>query len=333
MFGFNTGLVPYQVVGHKDYRLMHRGGAGVQRLVVAWVGLQPSDGPIDWSSMDADIASAASSYVRTVPVLTATPRWVTGCKVPSDKYCYSIPPVWTVKARRAWKTFVHAMVARYGPNGQFWSEHPELPRRPIHAWEIWNEPNLAGFFTPAPSPTQYAHLLKITATAVHTADPSARLVLGGLATGAKGGNMPALEFVRKLTAIPGVNHNLDVISIHPYMGTIGQIRPVVGRMGHFVRRLPGHHGYWVTELGWSSEGPDGKLKRGPGGQARLVQRTFNLFVDKKRPWGLTRVFYFTWKDGIYCHPGCWGNAAGLRYQDSRPKPAWHRFHQLMRQNG
>ena len=45
------------------------------------------------------------------------------------------------KQRRAWRAFVKAAVRRYGPHGQFWTQHPELPNDPIRTWQVWNEPN------------------------------------------------------------------------------------------------------------------------------------------------------------------------------------------------
>lgn len=38
--------------------------------------------------------------------------------------------------------FAAAVVQRYGSRGSFWRERPRVPRRPIRAWQVWNEPNL-----------------------------------------------------------------------------------------------------------------------------------------------------------------------------------------------
>lgn len=40
------------------------------------------------------------------------------------------------------------MVNRFGPNGTFFSENPDVPYRPVLHWEIWNEPNL--YYLPGP---------------------------------------------------------------------------------------------------------------------------------------------------------------------------------------
>jgi hypothetical protein len=43
-------------------------------------------------------------------------------------------------------------------NGTFWAEYPTIPKRPITTWEIWNEPNLAGFCGGKPSAKGMAQL-------------------------------------------------------------------------------------------------------------------------------------------------------------------------------
>ena len=42
--------------------------------------------------------------------------------------------------------FVAALIGRYGPEGSFWTGNPSLPKRPIEAWQLWNEPNLRGLW-------------------------------------------------------------------------------------------------------------------------------------------------------------------------------------------
>ena len=41
----------------------------------------------------------------------------------------------------------------------------------VHAYEIWNEPNISAFWSPRPDPERYAHLLKLAYVAVKSADP------------------------------------------------------------------------------------------------------------------------------------------------------------------
>ena len=58
-----------------------------------------------------------------------------------------------------------AAVARYGRGGTYWDNGypqeygPDAVPLPIHAWQVWNEPNVPKYFLPSPSPAKYARLL------------------------------------------------------------------------------------------------------------------------------------------------------------------------------
>ena len=64
-------------------------------------------------------------------------------------------PVETPWQRSAWATFLRDGAERYGPDGSFWVEHPDVPYLPIRTWEIWNEENIVTFSDPTdPSTTR-----------------------------------------------------------------------------------------------------------------------------------------------------------------------------------
>jgi len=69
---------------------------------------------------------------------------------------------------------------RYGNAGTFWTANPDVPKVPLEQWQIWNEPNIADFWSEQPSAKAYVALLKRAAPAIRNADPRARIVLSGL---------------------------------------------------------------------------------------------------------------------------------------------------------
>src|SRR5439155_25660847 len=103
--------------------------------------------------------------------LYSVPKWLD--RDPPD------PPIHSARARAAWQQLLTDYAARYGTSGTFWAANPQIPRHPITTWEIWNEPNLGGFFGGKPNPRGYARLLKISSTGLKAGDPAAQVLTAG----------------------------------------------------------------------------------------------------------------------------------------------------------
>jgi len=55
--------------------------------------------------------------------------------------------VYPRRSNREFGRFAATLVRRYyGPNASFWRNHPSLPRRPLRAWQIWNEPHIKAYW-------------------------------------------------------------------------------------------------------------------------------------------------------------------------------------------
>ena len=79
----------------------------------------------------------------------------------------------------------------------------------VAAWEIWNEPNLDGFWR-GTDPAAYSRLVRLAYPAIKSADPRALVVAGAVSY-----NDDA--FLAKMYAA-GARGFFDVLSTHPYMG-------------------------------------------------------------------------------------------------------------------
>jgi hypothetical protein len=66
------------------------------------------------------------------------------------------------------------LVHRYGPDGTFWSQNPDVQKLPIRSWQIWNEPNLKAYRGRAPNAKQYAKLLRAAARPIRPPTPAPR---------------------------------------------------------------------------------------------------------------------------------------------------------------
>ncbi|HET6864309.1 MAG TPA: hypothetical protein VFH80_00220, partial [Solirubrobacteraceae bacterium] len=116
----------------------------------------------------------------------------------------------------AMAAFVTSFAQRYGPNGTFWTENPQLAYLPVESYEIGNEPDI----TPtAPAdetslhyanPADYALVYEAARAALHQVDPSAQAVVGGMLDS---GSIDLGDAERYLAAIGP----MDAVGYHPYL--------------------------------------------------------------------------------------------------------------------
>jgi hypothetical protein len=268
----------------RDAQFPRMASAGVEtvRTTFRWTDAQPvQGGPIDLSATDAFVIQAASRRIETLPVVIVAPAWARMSPAP-----LSPPSDGTLI-----QPYIRALIARYGPSGSLWTEHPELPRVPIRYWQFWNEPHLP-YQWDLPSdrrnewPQTYASQLKVFHSTVKQADPHAKVVLGGLANF-------SWRYLSQLYS-RGVHGNFEVAALHPYT-----TKPsgVVRLYKHF-RRVMAKHGdrrkpVWVTELGLpASRGrahSTSPLQTTSRGMARYLSGSYAA-LRKTVP----RVYWYTW---------------------------------------
>lgn len=331
------GVVPQAKPSAEQLQQLKAGGVDSIRVPISWGSVQSSKGAIfNWSDPDSFIAAAAAARLEVLPFLSSAPAWA----VPVDRRFGSpkFLPVRTGLQRNGWKQFVTQTVLRYGPHGTFWSENPGLPQRPIHAWQIWNEPNFK-YFVARPNPAEYGKLVKLSSAAVKAADPGGQVVLGGLFARpieATFHTRPpqayfAADFLEQMyDSTPGIKSKFQGYALHPYTGSY---KNLTSRIEEVRRVLELNHdagkGLWLTELGWSSEPPqpNNSFAKGLAGQARELKGAFRLFVAKQRQWNLQRIYWFAIGDYAGVCNFCGG--AGL-FHDGKPKPAWSAYKSFAR---
>ena len=326
------GVVPQLAPSAEELQRMKRGGVDSIRVPVSWGSVQPvRGGAWNWSDADTLIGAAAAARLDTLPFLSSAPEWA----VPVDRRVGSsrFLPVRNGKQRSGWKQFVIRAIRRYGPRGSFWRENPELPRRPIHTWQVWNEPNFK-YFVARPNPAEYGKLVKLTASAAKAADPRAKLVLGGLFSRpieATFNVRPrqayfAADFLQQMyRSTPGIKSKFQGVALHPYTGSY---KNLPGRIEELRRVLIRNHdagkALFITEMGWSSEPPTrgNSFAKGVNGQARELKGAFRLLKANQRRWRLQRVFWFSINDYAGLCNFCGG--VGL-FHGETPKPAWYGY--------
>jgi hypothetical protein len=239
---FNDRAYPLSVVGAR-LRELRATGATIARSDALWEAAEPSPpaGGVhhyDWSFDDVVAASLATKGLRWLPILDYTAGW--DQSIPGQDHS---PP----RSTGDFAAFAGAFASRYGSGGAFWRANPSIPAEPVDTYEVWNEPDNRAFWVPAPNPSEYADLYLRTRDAIAMADPSARVVIGGLTN--PGAFLPAM-----LRASPDLKGHIDGVAIHPY-GASPLV--VVARVRGARRTLKslglGNVPLYVTEVGWTTE--------------------------------------------------------------------------------
>jgi polysaccharide biosynthesis protein PslG len=330
------GVVPQVQPSPEELQRLKRGGVDSIRVPISWASIQPTQGgAYDWKSTDAYVAAAGVAGIEVFPFLSTAPSWA----VPVDRRFGSpaFLPVRTGKQRSGWQQFVQQAVLRYGPRGSFWTENPELPRRPIHVWQIWNEPNFK-YFVGRPNPVEYGKLVTLSSASIKVVDRTAKIVLGGLfarpieATFRKKPPQAyfAAEFLDQMYAsTPGVKSMFQGVALHPYTGSYKNLN---SRIEEFRSVLKANRdagkGLWLTEVGWSSEPPQphNSFAKGMAGQARELKGAFRLFQANQRKWRLQRIYWFSIADYAGLCNFCGGS--GLFGNGFLAKPSWRAYVQF-----
>ena len=266
-----------------EWDLLAGSGAESVRTGFYWPSAQPVHGtPPDLSHVDAVVLAAARRGLGVLPIVTGTPGWAATRR--GDE---TSPP----RHPGDYGRFLAALVARYGPAGSLWAEHPDVAQRPVREWQVWNEPNLTRYWSRQPFARGYVRLLRAARRALRAADPGARVVLAGLPNR----SWTALRSIYRA----GGRRLFDAVALHPYTG-----RPSnVVRLARLARRVMRGFGdarkpIWITELSWPAA--LGRTRTAAGfettdaGQARRLGEGLRRLAAARRALRIERVYWYTW---------------------------------------
>lgn len=299
--------------------LMRSAGIGWVRVNWSWKDMQPQPGAFDFSQFDLVAHMAADYDIRLLPILLAVPAWASTAPPELIAERGSLSPVDKYRPRELndWLTYVRAAVERYDGDGL--DDAPGSPR--MEYWEVWNEPNLAQYWPPAPDVDEYLELLQATFAAIQEVDPTAKVVLGGLS--GSGVNAEGTGYLQQLYARGGAAY-FDVMSIHHYIHPAleGNIDALAAALAA-TRALMDEHGdadvpLWLTEIGWS-DAPNawGQPTASQPEIAAYLTRVFGeLPADK--------IFWYNFRNIFDNTPDVEHNF-GLVYNDFTPKPAYEAY--------
>jgi polysaccharide biosynthesis protein PslG len=283
------------------------------------------DGGINWVFLDRFMTGTAQQGITVMPVLFNPPASITTAPV-VNPLRGNYPP----QDLGAIGDFGAKLAARYGTNGSFWAENPQLPKHPITAWQIWNEPNIPVYWQPGPNPARYVQMLRLASQKIKAVEPNAEIVTAGIPDTHIRGSIPLLKYLRAMYRA-GAAGAFDTLAVNGYAPTgkdvvklITHIRRVMNKYGGSGEALR------VTEFGWADWGPEvkkGRFTVGARKQAAYTSYAIKGLWKARYKLDLRGIVYYAWRDESVYAGGkdFWGLHTGLLTLNGQPKPALTSF--------
>jgi hypothetical protein len=323
----------------RELRAMAASGVEAVRVPLLWREVQPYPSsaavppaqrarfheaggvPTDLGAYDRLVAAAARSGLSVLPTVLGSPPWAR-----SDPLNIGSPP----SQPGPYARLLGVLVRRYREGGEFWRARPNLPARPIHDWQVWNEPSHRLYWSQQPYYTRYLRLLAAARREIKAADPGARVVTAGLVDR----SWDQLDTLYRR----GGSRLFDVVAIHPFTLKVSNVMRIM-RYAREVMRRHGDAGkpILVTELTWPSS--KGRLASPSdfdvteAQQARLLSAGFLRLARARRRLGIERVYWASWLTRDASATDAF-DFAGLRELRAsgviRTKPAYFAFRRVAR---
>jgi len=208
-----------------ELEMLAAGGFHWIRMDLHWSATEPQPGKYDFSAYDRLIKALDAHKLRPVFILCY-----------QNRHYSSERAVRTEEARQAYAKWATAAVAHFQGRGIL--------------WEIWNEPNISGFWKPQPNSQEYTAMALAACKAVRAAHPRECLI--GPAT-----SRVDLQFLEDCFRT-GLLEYWDAVSVHPYRqsgpesaaGEYAQLRQLIAKYAPANRNIPILSAEWGYSAAW-----------------------------------------------------------------------------------
>jgi hypothetical protein len=311
--GFAEG---HYIFGRSDAQLaadfdgMAATGAGYVRFPIDWRRVQPHRSTDwRWGEIDRLVDAAHSRGLRVLGMVGYTPPWARPPGT-SDK----TPPTNPADYAR----FARAAAERYAPKG-------------LHDWEIWNEPNVDGFWQARPDPAAYTRLLIAAYDAIKSVDSGATVMTGGLSPAPDapdGSAIAPVTFLRGIYAAGGGGH-FDAVAHHSYNFPFMPLKPeanynhnAFGGVTPVLRQTMVENGDGLKRI-WSTEmGAPTLRDMTPEYLARYISEAYAAW--ESWPWTGPMLWY-SYRDGWHDPADREANFGIVRLDGTPKQPALDAF--------
>ena len=292
-----------------DFEFLKRHNIHLLRISFGWDAIETEKSKFDWLFWDDFVKMAVDDYgITLVPYICYTPRW--NSRGENDSlFFWNYPP----KDFNEFGVFMTHLVDRFKDR--------------IKTWELWNEPDIEIYWQG--SVKEFAEFIKIGADAVKKADPTSKVVLGGLAYDP--------YFLLHLFRDYGLSPYIDIVNCHNYYETwhrhpIESITEYINEISDIIWRYGNNQSLWMAEVGYSTFRKGAKVsdsysayyeyEHTPEYQAVDLFKTLTLAISTEK---LSAITWYELKD-LPPSEGVIGDNdnnrfLGVAYPDWKDKPA------------
>jgi hypothetical protein len=331
---YGTSVHLYGQNHERVLSLAREAGFGWVRQQIWWRQIEPWKGSYYWGELDAIVAEANAQGLYVLLSIVRSPDWATG-----GGYGLPYDP-------EDLGDFLYALASHY--------------RGQVHAYEIWNEPNLARENAGrVVEPGRYVQLLNVAYRRIKEADPVARVISAPLTPTGVTRSWLSTDDIDYLRALLAYEDGLflascDAVGAHA-AGTLNppdtlwpdEPGPGPGWLDHpthYFRHVENIHNVllefgsnkpiWITEFGWATANYSWGFEYGyynsEEDQANYIVRAFEI-AEQKWPWVEGMFLWnlnFAMVLGTNQHEQ---GAFGILYSDGSPRPAYEAVKEHMRQ--
>ncbi len=236
---------------------------------VDWARVEPARGVYDFTRLDQYVKLAEEHHVQLIYVLGNTPAW--SAQDPNATSNEGIPGASSPPTDVLdWQDFVRTVATRY--------------KGKIQAYEIWNEANLAGYWTG--SEASMLRMVQIAYSTIKQSDPAARVLAPSVVA------QSGLDWLSNFLSAGGANY-CDAVAYHLYSTNKSPESLLKYYQDAVALGEQWGKAVWNTEVGW---GPWGTFDETQS--ASFLARMLIL----QSAVGLTHIGWYAWDDrGAWVH--------------------------------
>ncbi|MDD5618527.1 MAG: beta-galactosidase [Candidatus Omnitrophica bacterium] len=256
----------------KIVELLQEAGVSFVRMDFLWQDLEPENDSFVFDKYDFIVNLLSSKNIRILGVLGYCASWA--------------GETWNCPSQNLgdFADYVSKTVSRY--------------KNKVKYWEIWNEPDSKFYFQLQDGMQTYTQLLKESYQAAKKADPSCKIVLGGMTS-------EGYYAIKDIYRNGGKNY-FDIINIHPFVNPLNpvEIRKIYTTHNN-IERLKAQNGdqdkkIWFTEIGCPGIGRDIESKgwwmgRAPS-EEEQAKFLYNIYTDVINLANVEKIFWAYFRD-------------------------------------